>query len=57
MKLDNLSTKDRIAHYLSNNKEDIDNFINDEESTVKIEKVIEFIKTYLVILMKLINFS
>lgn len=46
MNLDNLSTKDKIAHYLSNNKEDIENFINDEESIVKIEKVIEFIKYY-----------
>ena len=46
MNLDNLSTKDRLAHYLSNNKEDIEKFINDEESIVKIEKVIEFIKYY-----------
>ena len=46
MNLDNLSTKDRIAHYLSNNKEDIENFINNEESTTKIEKVIKFIKYY-----------
>ena len=46
MNLDNFSTKERIAHYLSNNKEDIENFINDEESIVKIEKVIEFIKYY-----------
>ena len=44
--LDNLSTEERIAHYLSNNKEDIENFINNEESIVKIEKVIEFIKYY-----------
>lgn len=46
MNLDNLSTKDRLAHCLSNNREDIENFINDEESIVKIEKVIEFIKYY-----------
>lgn len=46
MNLDNLSTKDRIAHYLSNNKEDIEIFINDEESISKIEKIIEFIKYY-----------
>ena len=46
MNLDNLSTKDKLAHYLSNNKEDIENFINAEESIIKIEKVIEFIKYY-----------
>jgi len=46
MNLDNLSTKDRIAHHLSNNKEDIENFINNDESIVKIEKLIEFIKYY-----------
>ena len=46
MNLDNLSTKDRIAHYLSNNKEQIENFINNEDSINKIEKVIEFIKYY-----------
>lgn len=46
LKLDNLSTKERIAHYLSNNKEDIENFISNEESNIKIEKVIEFIKYY-----------
>lgn len=46
MNLDNLSTKDKLAHYLSNNKEDIENFINDEESINKIDKVIEFIKYY-----------
>ena len=46
MNLDNLSTKDRLAHYLSNNKEDIENFISSEESIIKIEKVIEFIKYY-----------
>lgn len=46
MNLDNLSTKDKLAHYLSNNKEDIENFLNDEESINKIEKVIEFIKYY-----------
>ena len=46
MNLDNLSTKERIANYLSNNKEDIENFINNEDSIIKIEKVIEFIKYY-----------
>ena len=46
MNLDSFSTKDKLAHYLSNNKEDIENFINDEESITKIEKVIEFIKYY-----------
>ncbi|MBQ2946996.1 MAG: hypothetical protein IJE04_04005 [Bacilli bacterium] len=44
--LDNFSTKEKIAHYLSNNKEDIENFINNEDNIVKIEKVIEFIKYY-----------
>ena len=44
--LDNICTKDKLAHYLSNNKEDIEKFINNEESIVKIEKVIEFIKYY-----------
>ena len=44
--LDNLSTKERFAHYLSNNKDDIEAFINNEESIIKIEKVIEFIKYY-----------
>lgn len=46
MNLNNISTKDRIAYYLSNNKVDIENFINDEESINKIDKVIEFIKYY-----------
>lgn len=46
MNLDNLSTKDKLAHYLNNNKEAIENFINDEESINKIDKVIEFIKYY-----------
>lgn len=46
MVLDNLSTKEKIAHYLSNNNEDIEKFINEEESIIKIEKVIEFIKYY-----------
>lgn len=46
MVLNNLSTKEKIAHYLSNNNEDIEKFINDEESIIKIEKVIEFIKYY-----------
>ena len=45
-KLDNLSTKEKLAHYLSNNNEDIEFFINNEDSTNKIEKVIEFIKYY-----------
>ena len=44
--LENLSTKERIANYLSNNKEDIENFKNNEESIIKIEKVIDFIKYY-----------
>lgn len=46
MKLDNLSTKEKLAHYLSNNKEEIENFIKNEDSVNKIEKVIEFIKYY-----------
>ena len=46
MVLDDLSTKEKIAHYLSNNNEDIEKFINNEESIIKIEKVIEFIKYY-----------
>lgn len=46
MNLEKYSTKDKLAHYLSNNKEDIENFINDEESINKIDKVIEFIKYY-----------
>lgn len=44
--LENLSTKEKIANYLSNNKEDIDQFISEEESGMKIEKIIEFIKYY-----------
>lgn len=44
--LNNLSTKEKIANYLSNNKEDIERFIIDEESMIKIEKLIEFIKYY-----------
>lgn len=46
LSLDNLLTKERIANYLSNNKEDIESFINDEESIIKIEKIIEFVKYY-----------
>ena len=46
LNLDNLSTKERIAQYLSNNKNDIETFINDENSIIKIEKIIEFIKHY-----------
>ena len=46
LNLNNLSTKEKIANYLSNNKEDIEKFINDEESILKVEKIIEFIKYY-----------
>ena len=44
--LDNLSTKEIIANYLGNNKDEIENFIKDEQSIINIEKVIEFIKYY-----------
>ena len=44
--LDKYSTKEKIAHYLNNNKEDIENFINDEDSVNKIEKLIDFVKYY-----------
>ena len=37
---------DDLKHYLSNNKEEIENFIKNEDSLNKIEKVIEFIKYY-----------
>lgn len=44
--IDNLSTKEKIAHYLYNNKDEMNLFLNDEESIIKIEKVIEFVKYY-----------
>ena len=47
MNLDNLSTKERIANYLSNNKEDIENFINNEDSIIKIEN---FFINYIIII-------
>lgn len=46
MNIENFSTKDKLAYYLSNNKEDIENFIKDDENINKIEKIIEFIKYY-----------
>lgn len=44
--IDNLSTKEKIAHYLYNNKDEMNLFLNDEESIIKIEKVIEFVRYY-----------
>ena len=44
--IDNLSTKEKVAHYLYNNKDEINTFLNDEESIIKIEKIIEFVKYY-----------
>ena len=44
--LENLSTKEKIGYYLSNKQEDIENFTNDNENIIKIEKVLEFIKYY-----------
>ena len=44
--LENLSTKEKIGYYLSNKQEEIENFINDNENIIKIEKVLEFIKYY-----------
>lgn len=41
-----LSTLEKVAHYLHNNKNDIESFINDENSVTKIKQVIEFIKYY-----------
>lgn len=41
-----LSTLEKVAHYLHNNKIDIESFINDENSVIKIKQVIEFIKYY-----------
>lgn len=44
--IENLNTKEKIAHYLYNNNEDIQKYINDENSEINIEKVIEFIEYY-----------
>lgn len=43
---ENLSTKEKIAHHLYNNKEDIEKYVNDENTDINIEKVIEFIEYY-----------
>ncbi len=44
--LGNLSTFEKISHYINNNKEDIQNYISDENNKTKLDKVIEFIKYY-----------
>ena len=44
--IENLNTKEKIAHYLYNNNEDIQNYITDENSDINIEKVIEFVEYY-----------
>lgn len=41
-----LSTLEKVAYYLHNNKTDIDAFISDENSEIKLKQVIEFIKYY-----------
>lgn len=46
LNIENLSTKEKIAHYLYNNNEDIQKYINDENSDINIEKVIQFIDYY-----------
>ena len=42
----NLTTLEKIAHYICNNKSDIENYISDDNNKVKLDKVIEFIKYY-----------
>lgn len=44
--LGNISTFAKISHYINNNKEDIQNYISDENNKIKLDKVIEFIKYY-----------
>ncbi len=44
--LTNLTTLEKIAHYICNNKLDIENYINDDNNKIKLDKVIEFIKYY-----------
>lgn len=41
-----LSTLEKVAHYLHNSKTDIEKFISDENSELKLKYVIEFIKYY-----------
>ena len=42
----NLSTLEKIAHYLKNNDIDIKEYISNDENISKIDKIIEFIKNY-----------
>lgn len=44
--LGNLSTFEKISHYINNNKEDIQIYISDENNKIKLDKVVEFIKYY-----------
>ena len=44
--IENLNTKEKIAHYLYNNAEEIQKYITDENSDTNIEKVIEFVEYY-----------
>ncbi len=46
LNLTNLSTNEKIAHYISNNVDDIDQYIKNEENFEKLKKVLEFIKYY-----------
>jgi len=45
-KLIGLDTLSKVAHSLYNNKEEIDIFLQSEDSLVRLEKIIEFIKYY-----------
>ena len=40
------NTLERLGNNLYNSKNDIDNYINNEENLIKVEKVIEFVKYY-----------
>ncbi len=46
LNLTGLSTIEKIANYVSNNKDDIDEYAKNEENNLKLKSVLEFIKYY-----------